>query len=85
MNRIRGLGALAAVARLLTGVPWMLARYGDWPIQKLPDAEWFRRLSPSYGHSPSNSRSARKSPTPTSRVRRHRRAWRPPRSIQGGR
>jgi hypothetical protein len=45
---IRGLGALAALVGLIGGIPWMLLRYGEWPIRSLPNIEWFRRLTDSY-------------------------------------
>jgi hypothetical protein len=48
MNRIRGLGALIALAGLIGGLPWLLLRYGDWPITALPDAEWARRLTDTF-------------------------------------
>jgi nucleoid-associated protein YgaU len=48
MKLIRGLGALTALVGLVGGIPWMLLRYGEWPIRSLPNAEWFRRMTDSY-------------------------------------
>ena len=44
MNKlIRAVAALVALVGILGGIPWLLLRWGDWPITRLPTVEWFKR------------------------------------------
>lgn len=40
MSRLRGLFALVVLVALLVGVPWLLVRFGSWPITGLPNSDW---------------------------------------------
>jgi nucleoid-associated protein YgaU/DNA-binding SARP family transcriptional activator len=42
---IKGLAALVALAAAVGGIPWMLLRYGHWPITSLPTMAWVRHLN----------------------------------------
>lgn len=44
---VRALASLAVLAVLIVGVPWLLARYGNWPITGLPDRDWWDGLGDS--------------------------------------
>ena len=46
LNRLlRGIVALIALVAILGGIPWMLVRYGNWPIRTLPDRRWLESLN----------------------------------------
>ncbi|MAT06892.1 MAG: hypothetical protein CL424_17800 [Acidimicrobiaceae bacterium] len=36
MTRLRGLGAFLVVVTVVAGLPWLLVRYGDWPLTSVP-------------------------------------------------
>ena len=40
----RALIALAVLALVLGGLPWLFLRYGHWPITRLPDRAWLQHL-----------------------------------------
>ena len=42
---IKGIAALVFLAAAVGGIPWMLLRYGEWPITSLPNMAWFRHLN----------------------------------------
>ena len=43
MTRLRGLVALLVIVGLVVGVPWLLVRYGDWPITGIPGLDDVRQ------------------------------------------
>jgi LysM domain len=46
LNRLlRGVVALIALVAILGGLPWALARYGNWPIRTVPDRKWIEGLN----------------------------------------
>jgi len=44
VTRLRGFAALVATVAFVAGVPWLLIRYGDWPITGVPSDEQLRDL-----------------------------------------
>lgn len=44
MTRLRGLAALVGTVAFVVGVPWLLLRYGHWPIDHAPSASELRHL-----------------------------------------
>lgn len=42
MTRLRGLAALIALGAVLGGIPWLLLRFGDWPITGIPTGDQLR-------------------------------------------
>lgn len=48
MKLLRGLAALALIAAILAGLPWLLLRYGHWPIRTMPTVEWIKSLKDTY-------------------------------------
>lgn len=42
MTRLRGLVSFVAIVGFVAGVPWLLVRYGDWPITGLPTTDQVR-------------------------------------------
>jgi nucleoid-associated protein YgaU len=46
LNRLlRGVVALMALVAILVGLPWVLMRFGNWPIHTLPDRQWLESLN----------------------------------------
>jgi LysM domain len=46
LNRLlRGVVALIALVAILVGLPWVLVRFGNWPIRTLPDRRWLESLN----------------------------------------
>lgn len=45
MTRLRGLAALVGTVAFVVGVPWLLLRYGHWPIDHVPSVDELRDLA----------------------------------------
>lgn len=44
MTRLRGLLAIGVLAGILGGMPWVLVRFGNWPISGMPTGDQLRDL-----------------------------------------
>ena len=42
MTRLRGLVALVALAVVIGAVPWAVVRFGNWPMNGIPNGEQLR-------------------------------------------